>query len=107
MVRIAVVAILSALLANCSGSNRVADIVPEWANTQPRRPAALYAARLRENHNKRRKLRFKALLKSKGLNFNRCRTSIMPREAGYPGLLYKRIKDVDGTGTRARPSSAL
>jgi hypothetical protein len=44
MMRILVVAIFGAMLASCSGSNRVEDIVPAWANTPPRRPATQYAA---------------------------------------------------------------
>jgi hypothetical protein len=44
MMRILVVSILSALLASCSGSSRLEDIAPEWANTPPRRPAPQYAA---------------------------------------------------------------
>ena len=44
MLRIVVVGILSALLANCSGSSRLEEIVPDWANTPPRHPTARYAA---------------------------------------------------------------
>jgi hypothetical protein len=44
MLRILVVGILSALLANCSGSSRLEEIVPDWANTPPRHPTAQYAA---------------------------------------------------------------
>jgi hypothetical protein len=44
MLRIIVVGILSALLANCSGSSRLEEIVPDWANTPPRHPATQYAA---------------------------------------------------------------
>ena len=44
MLRILVVGILSALLANCSGSSRLEEIVPDWANTPPRHPTAWYAA---------------------------------------------------------------
>jgi len=44
MMRILVVAIFGAMLASCSGSNRVEDIVPAWANTPLRRPATQYAA---------------------------------------------------------------
>src|SRR5262252_10587689 len=45
MMRILVVAIFGALLASCSGSNRLEeDVVPAWANTPPRRPATQYAA---------------------------------------------------------------
>ena len=44
MLRILVVGILSALLANCSGSSRLEEIVPNWANTPPRHPTAQYAA---------------------------------------------------------------
>jgi hypothetical protein len=44
MMRILVVSIFAALLANCSGSTRVEDIVPGWANTPPRGPAVRYAA---------------------------------------------------------------
>ena len=43
MLRILVVGILSALLANCSGSSRLEEIVPDWANTPPRHPTAQYA----------------------------------------------------------------
>jgi hypothetical protein len=44
MLRILVIGILSALLANCSGSSRLEEIVPDWANTPPRHPTAQYAA---------------------------------------------------------------
>jgi hypothetical protein len=44
MLRILVVWILSALLAGCSGSSRLDEIVPDWANTPPRHPTAQYAA---------------------------------------------------------------
>ena len=44
MLRILVVGILSALLADCSGSSRLEEIVPDWANTPPRHPTAQYAA---------------------------------------------------------------
>ena len=44
MMRIVALLIFSALLAACSGSNRVEDIVPGWANTPPRRPVTQYAA---------------------------------------------------------------
>jgi hypothetical protein len=44
MLRILVVGILSALLAGCSGSSRLEEIVPDWANTPPRHPTAQYAA---------------------------------------------------------------
>jgi hypothetical protein len=44
MLRILVVGILSALLAGCSGSSRLEEIVPDWANTPPRHPIAQYAA---------------------------------------------------------------
>jgi hypothetical protein len=44
MLRLLVVWILSALLAGCSGSSRLEEIVPDWANTPPRRQATQYAA---------------------------------------------------------------
>jgi hypothetical protein len=44
MLRIPVVWILSALLAGCSGSSRLEEIVPDWANAPPRREATQYAA---------------------------------------------------------------
>ncbi len=44
MMRIVALLIFGALLAACSGSNRLEDIVPGWANTPPRRPATQYAA---------------------------------------------------------------
>ena len=44
MLRILVVWILSALLAGCSGSSRLEEIVPDWANAPPRHPATQYAA---------------------------------------------------------------
>jgi hypothetical protein len=44
MMRIGALLIFAALLAACSGSNRVEDIVRGWANTPPRRPATQYAA---------------------------------------------------------------
>jgi hypothetical protein len=44
MLRILVVWILTALLAGCSGSSRLEEIVPDWANTPPRHPSAQYAA---------------------------------------------------------------
>jgi hypothetical protein len=44
MLRILVVWILSVLLAGCSGSSRLEEIVPDWANAPPRRDATQYAA---------------------------------------------------------------
>jgi hypothetical protein len=44
MLRIVVISVLTALLAACSGSSRVEDIVPAWANTPPH-PATQYSAR--------------------------------------------------------------
>ena len=44
MLRILVAWILSALLAACSGSSRLEEIVPDWANAPPRRDATQYAA---------------------------------------------------------------
>src|SRR5262245_60320898 len=44
MMLVLVVAVSGARLASCSGSNRVEDVVPAWANTPPRRPATQYAA---------------------------------------------------------------
>jgi len=44
MLRILVVWILSALLAACSGSSRLEEIVPDWANAPPRRDPTQYAA---------------------------------------------------------------
>ena len=44
MLRILVVWILGALLAGCSGSSRLEEIVPDWANAPPRRDATQYAA---------------------------------------------------------------
>jgi hypothetical protein len=40
MLRILVVWILSALLAGCSGSSKLEEIVPDWANAPPRRDAS-------------------------------------------------------------------
>jgi len=50
MLRILVVGILSALLASCSGSSRLEEIVPDWANTPPRHPTAQYAAPKNQSH---------------------------------------------------------
>jgi hypothetical protein len=47
MTRIVVLSILGTLLAACSGSNRVEDIVPAWANTPPR-PATQYVAQKKQ-----------------------------------------------------------
>jgi hypothetical protein len=44
MLRILVAWILSALLTGCSGSSRLEEIVPDWANAPPRRDATQYAA---------------------------------------------------------------
>jgi hypothetical protein len=44
MMRIVAFLIFGALLAACSGSSRLEDIVPGWANTPSRRPATHYAA---------------------------------------------------------------
>jgi hypothetical protein len=44
MGRIVVMSVLAALLAACSGSSRVEDIVPAWANAPPH-PATQYGAR--------------------------------------------------------------
>jgi hypothetical protein len=43
MMRIVVWLIFGTLLAACSGSNRVEDILPAWANTPPP-PATQYVA---------------------------------------------------------------
>ena len=43
MMQILMISILSALLASCSGSSRLGDIVPDWANTPPPGPATQYA----------------------------------------------------------------
>jgi hypothetical protein len=53
MMRILVFSICGTLLAACSGSNRVEDLVPAWANTPPR-PTPHYAARKNglEGHSK-------------------------------------------------------
>jgi hypothetical protein len=45
MMRIVIWLLFGTLLAACSGSNRVEDIVPAWANTPPSRPAAPYVTR--------------------------------------------------------------
>ena len=47
MMRILVLSICGTLLAACSGSNRVEDLVPAWANMPPRQTPQ-YAAR--KNH---------------------------------------------------------
>ena len=66
MVRIVVMSVLAALLAACSGSSRVEDIVPAWANTPPH-PATQYsnALPLRPSRNKsQRNPRLRTLPKS-------------------------------------------
>src|SRR5262249_50150942 len=50
MLRVLVVWILTALLASCSGSSRLEEIVPDWANTPPRHPAAQYVAPKNQSH---------------------------------------------------------
>jgi hypothetical protein len=43
--RLVAISILTALLAGCSASSRVEDIVPAWANTPPPHGAVQHAAR--------------------------------------------------------------
>jgi hypothetical protein len=43
MMRIVISLLMGTLLAACSGSNRVEDILPAWANT-PQSPATQYVA---------------------------------------------------------------
>jgi len=45
MIRLAALLIFGTVLTACSGSNRVADFVPAWANTAPRGGALQYEAR--------------------------------------------------------------
>ena len=52
MMRILTIPILSALLASCSGSSRLADTVPDWANTRPSGVATQYATP--DNHSQGR-----------------------------------------------------
>jgi hypothetical protein len=44
MMRIVALLIFGAMLAACSGSSRIEEIVPGWANKPPQRPATQYAA---------------------------------------------------------------
>jgi hypothetical protein len=43
--RIVAILVFTALLAGCSASSRVEDIVPAWANTPPPHPATQHPAR--------------------------------------------------------------
>jgi hypothetical protein len=43
--RLVAISVLTALLAGCSGSSRLEDVVPAWANTPPPQPATQHAAR--------------------------------------------------------------
>jgi len=43
--RIVAILVFTALLAGCSASSRLEDVVPAWANTPPPHPAARHAAR--------------------------------------------------------------
>jgi hypothetical protein len=43
--RIVAILVFTALLAGCSASSRVEDVVPAWANTPPPHPATQHAAR--------------------------------------------------------------
>ena len=52
MMRILTIPILSALLASCSGSSRLADTVPDWANTRPSGAVTQYATP--DNHSQGR-----------------------------------------------------
>jgi hypothetical protein len=44
MIRPAALLVFGTVLAACSGSNRVADVVPSWANTAPHAGALQYEA---------------------------------------------------------------
>jgi hypothetical protein len=46
--RLVVAVTFATLLVACSGSNRVEDIVPAWANTPPPGPSPQYTARKQE-----------------------------------------------------------
>jgi hypothetical protein len=43
--RLAAISVLTALLAGCSASSRLEDVVPAWANTPAPHPATQHAAR--------------------------------------------------------------
>jgi hypothetical protein len=43
--RIVAILVFTALLAGCSASSRLEDVVPAWANTPPPHPAAHHARR--------------------------------------------------------------
>jgi hypothetical protein len=43
--RLVAISVLTALLAGCSASSRVEDIVPAWANTPPAHGAVQHGAR--------------------------------------------------------------
>jgi len=43
--RLVAISVLTALLAGCSASSRLEDVVPAWANTPPPHPATQHAAR--------------------------------------------------------------
>jgi hypothetical protein len=45
VMRLAAILVFTALLAGCSGSSRVEDVLPAWANTPPPHPATQHAAR--------------------------------------------------------------
>jgi hypothetical protein len=52
VMRLAAILVFTALLAGCSGSSRVEDIVPAWANTPPPHPASQHAARRNQPENR-------------------------------------------------------
>jgi hypothetical protein len=52
VMRLAAILVFTALLAGCSGSSRVEDVVPAWANTPPPHPATQHAARRSQPENR-------------------------------------------------------
>jgi hypothetical protein len=48
MMRMALLISFGTLLAACSGSNRLEDIIPRWANSPPPHPAPQYVTRKRQ-----------------------------------------------------------
>jgi hypothetical protein len=52
VMRLAAILVFTALLAGCSGSSRVEDVVPAWANTPPPHPASQHAGRRSQPENR-------------------------------------------------------
>jgi hypothetical protein len=52
VMRLMAILLFAALIAGCSGSSRVEDVVPAWANTPPPHSATQHAARRNQPENR-------------------------------------------------------